>query len=226
MSSGYLYLLKQSSKGIFKIGITTCEKMTRIAQLSRRWGEFDDNSLIAETNCNPIILEKMMHQEFLPHKANFNDKKDGYTEFFKTSCFNDAVQFIKSTRTVVNISAINKNDGVEPLAYNADMTLEGNYLFHAELGSMINVDGINCISLAPKNYHSFCMMEDMGKSYSEFRMPTNLLNNTPKWFINIGGHEVGLWTIKGSKYMKAWVSLPEFAHGKEKEIIRNTLVPA
>lgn len=90
----YIYLLKQKSRHHFKVGRT--KTYNRIHQLSDVWGKFDLDSEIFVVGKNSKKVEKAVHASLKEHRKYIKTKnsrkkllwkKDGYTEFFEISCY-------------------------------------------------------------------------------------------------------------------------------------------
>lgn len=84
---------------MFKIGKAD-NVIARIIQLNRHWGEFDlgmSIEIVCDT-ASVMQMEKILHNVFSDKKLLLDEQKDGYTEWFDISCFDDVVHMAEQIR--------------------------------------------------------------------------------------------------------------------------------
>lgn len=96
----YLYILVQTKKKHFKIGVTKDIK-NRFLDLSEGWGLFDlGKSFYIEAPADVIrSLECVLMHVYSKYNMNYKKgKPGGYTEFFKITCLSDVKRTIKTLK--------------------------------------------------------------------------------------------------------------------------------
>lgn len=103
--TGCVYLLTKDDK--FKIGISEYPNHRR-RTLETVWGEFDEDSHYYEMSKELIIkVEKSFHKIFQDYNMKFDCRKDGYTEFFDKTIFNECEKHMSLLTNIFDIKRQN-----------------------------------------------------------------------------------------------------------------------
>jgi hypothetical protein len=111
MVKNIVYLLVLNDNTAFKVGITNLSNFSRIEKLHKIYNFNLKESYYIEIKNSKLgsTLEKQLHNDYKDFQYQFQDKKDGSTEFLKIDCFEDVLADIKHKQRLTHLGIkINK----------------------------------------------------------------------------------------------------------------------